>query len=405
MLSSATVKANTPSHPDVRRGQFARWRLGILVVLLGLALAGLGWIVAHRVDTSAFLVDFVAYWAAGRLNLTGGNPYGTADLLALQQAVGWTRPDALLMWNPPLILTLVMPFSLFGFATAHALWLGMSAFLILVAADRLWWLYGGNPRQRWVALVFAFSFMPTFFMLRIGQTSVFVLAGLVGFLLAERGKRWWWAGASLPLLVIKPHIVYLVLAALVIWWLRKRRWQVIGGALVAGSVALLVPLLVNPKVYAQYYVAATTTPPFQWVLPTWGSALRLWWGWEHAWLVFVPPALGLVWYAAHAWRGRTRAIVWTAEMPLLLLVSTSTMAYGWSHDLIVLLPALIQMVIWVMQRSSHRLQWVALGGYVLFEGVALYLNNTHASSIAYIWMPPVLLLGYWWLKRQTRLSA
>ena len=56
--------------------------------------------------------DYVEYWAAGRLNLEGANPYSKATLLPLQQSAGRelaTVDDAVMMWNPPWTLSFVMP--------------------------------------------------------------------------------------------------------------------------------------------------------------------------------------------------------------------------------------------------------------------------------------------------------
>jgi hypothetical protein len=44
--------------------------------------------------------DFIEYWAAAKLLLSGGNPYSAAQLLQLQRTVGWSKNEALLMWNP-----------------------------------------------------------------------------------------------------------------------------------------------------------------------------------------------------------------------------------------------------------------------------------------------------------------
>ena len=41
--------------------------------------------------------DFVEYWAAGRLNFTGENPYDPVLMLELQRSVGFTGERALMM--------------------------------------------------------------------------------------------------------------------------------------------------------------------------------------------------------------------------------------------------------------------------------------------------------------------
>jgi hypothetical protein len=54
--------------------------------------------------------DYVEYWAAGRLNLNGSNPYAADQLLPLERAAG-RKTEVLLMWNPPWTLALAMPLS------------------------------------------------------------------------------------------------------------------------------------------------------------------------------------------------------------------------------------------------------------------------------------------------------
>src|SRR6516225_1756009 len=64
--------------------------------------------------------DFVEYWAAGRLNAHGQDPYDAANLLPLEKVAGRTSfPEdstggdaAIMMWNPPWTLTFVMPLGL-----------------------------------------------------------------------------------------------------------------------------------------------------------------------------------------------------------------------------------------------------------------------------------------------------
>src|ERR1700758_2168136 len=53
--------------------------------------------------------DFVEYWAAGRLNAHGENPYDPAKLFPLEKGAGRTtlpldsagNETAVMMWNPP----------------------------------------------------------------------------------------------------------------------------------------------------------------------------------------------------------------------------------------------------------------------------------------------------------------
>ena len=53
--------------------------------------------------------DFDEYWAAGRLNAAGGNPYDPAAMLQEQRQAGWQQSRPVMMYNPPWTLALAMP--------------------------------------------------------------------------------------------------------------------------------------------------------------------------------------------------------------------------------------------------------------------------------------------------------
>ena len=56
--------------------------------------------------------DFIEYWAAAKLTLDGENPYDPALLLPLQLANGRATDEAVMMWNPPWSLAVVLPLGL-----------------------------------------------------------------------------------------------------------------------------------------------------------------------------------------------------------------------------------------------------------------------------------------------------
>jgi hypothetical protein len=41
--------------------------------------------------------DFVEYWSASRLLLSGGNPYSPSELLSIEKSVGWPSAEPLIM--------------------------------------------------------------------------------------------------------------------------------------------------------------------------------------------------------------------------------------------------------------------------------------------------------------------
>src|SRR3989442_10834948 len=107
------------------------------------------------------LDDFAEYWAAGRLNAAGHNPYDPAAVLLEQRQIGWQQPEPVVMYNPPWTLALAMPMGAIKFRIARSVWLPIQILMILWCASRLWILYGGAPRHVIRACCLALLWMPT----------------------------------------------------------------------------------------------------------------------------------------------------------------------------------------------------------------------------------------------------
>jgi hypothetical protein len=351
--------------------------------------------------------DFVEYWAAGRLNAQGQNPYDPDKLLPLERSIGRDTDEAIMMWNPPWTLAVAMPFGLMDGRAAQLLWLLLGFLFIGGGADWLWRIYDGPSEKRWIAWLLAFTFLPTFFVLGAGQIGTWVLFGAVLFLGAARGlaktakpQAAFVAGASTVLLAIKPHLVYLFWIALIVWGIRRDRRVLLGG-IVAGVIATGLALACNPRVFHQYWEAMTQRPPAQWKSPTLGSLLRMIEGEARFGLQFVPALLGIGWLIWHAWRMRNREWKWHEQMPMLLLVSFATASYGaWPFDLIILLPAAIAIAADMARHPNRQRMILGIGLWLAINVSALAINVLKINSFWFIWMAPAMLAAYLLLVRR-----
>jgi len=319
-------------------------------------------------DPRVFADDYVEYWAAGRLNLTAGNPYAADALLPLERAVGRTA-EVLMMWNPPYTLALAMPLALLPYPASRLTWLLLNLLAVMVAVAWWWQLIGGPLRRGWLAQLVAFTFFPTVTVLRMGQIGPLLLLGIVGFLWHERQRRDWLAGAFLALVAIKPHLLYLVWIALLLWLAQTRRWRVLAGAAATLAAATAAALAANPAVIGQYLAATAADSPLVWATPTFGSLLRMLFGFERRWLQFVPLAPGILWLARY-WHRHGSGRQWSAHMPLILLVSVTTAAFGWSFDQVVLLPAVLVVMHSLFGRLPLRIGILLTAAYLIFNMAA-----------------------------------
>ncbi|MGC8782408.1 MAG: hypothetical protein ACP5UQ_16220, partial [Anaerolineae bacterium] len=142
-----------PSSCGADNAAAGRRRLLWPALFVGLILLGYALHTA-RIAPRLLADDYVEYWAAGRLNLTGGNPYSADQLLPLERAAGRTA-EVLMMWNPPYTLALVMPLALADYPTGRLLWLLLNIAAVMIAASWWWRLSGGAPRYWWVAQIVA----------------------------------------------------------------------------------------------------------------------------------------------------------------------------------------------------------------------------------------------------------
>jgi len=380
-----------------------RLRSLLTFAVLGMAIFIIAWQFRRLLDDRSIFPpdDFVEYWAAGRLNAQGDNPYDPEKLLPLERLAGRDTDEAIMMWNPPWTLTLVMPIGVIKSRTAQLLWLLLGFGLIGIGADCLWRIYDGPAEKRWVAWLLAFTYMPTFFVLGAGQIGPWVLAGAVLFLLFLRQGWLMLAGAATVLLAIKPHLAYLFWIVLLVWGVRRGNWKVLLGGAFAGIVAMAIPLLFNPDVFGQYVREFRERPPTRWLSPTLGAVIRMIEGPDRFGQQFIPALLGLGWLSWHSWQHKNEPWDWSRQMPLLLLVSFVTASYGaWPFDLVILLPAVVQVSARIARQPKRGLCFSACIIWISLNLVALVMNMFAAESFWFIWMAPMMLASYLVLMRK-----
>ncbi len=339
--------------------------------------------------------DYVEYWAAGRLNLEGKNPYSPELLLPLERGAGRDTDEAVMMWNPPWTLTVAMPLGALPARVGQLVWLLLGLASLGATAYLLGEVSTSNSRK-WLPYAVVFSFLPTYIVLQAGQITFLVLLGLAAFLWCLQRGYGFAAGLACVLVAIKPHLAYLLWPAIALDAVVYRRGSVILGGIVGGVVASGIAMAFNPLVFEQYLTEMSQRPPAQWVSLTLGTVLRTIFGAEQFWLQFVPVILGFAWFA---WRcgTRWRTWKWETELPWIVLVSFLTSPYGaWHFDLVVLLLPLILRAEEVSGTPRFR---VILAGYIAMNLGMLALNLAQVYSFWFAWVAPTVLLLYWYAGR------
>jgi hypothetical protein len=178
--------------------------------------------------TKPLAMDFLSYWAAGRLVVTGhlAAVYDLQAHLATEEAIapigGW-----LPFVYPPPFLLVVAPFGLAPFWLAFGLWLAVTATL-----------YAFIVGQRG-AMPYAMAHPSVLANFLIGQNG-FLTTSIMAGGLHLLAKRPFMGGAVLGLLVIKPQLALALPFAMI----AGRQWKAIAGGVLSASAALLVALAV-----------------------------------------------------------------------------------------------------------------------------------------------------------------
>ena len=191
----------------------ARWTGAVL--LLGLAVA---YFTIHPVNRSgAPFADFSAYYAAGKVWLQHGNPFGWAIWQAERRLPGMGGlPMAILPYvGPPAGLPLWGALALLPYDVAAGVWAGVCTLcgilILLVPA----FVAGRRIERRdgyALALLFA-SFAPLVTAVAVGQAALPATAAIDLAILAAARRRWTWAAAAaFAAALFKPNLALVLLA-------------------------------------------------------------------------------------------------------------------------------------------------------------------------------------------------
>jgi hypothetical protein len=389
-LDSSGMHANRESLTTkiAEFGSHRRTRTRVL-----LAAASLGIVVALMLVPSLrptlSMNDFVAYWSAGRQLVHGRNPYDPDAVLQIEREFDIARRSPLIMRNPPWALPLVAPLGFLQLPTAQFLWLLLGTAAVLVSVHRLWRVYLPDS-PAWLAGIIASVFSPVPVALSIGQMGPLILLGVSGVLYFDERRQYGRAGASLFLLALKPHLVWLLWPVLLLHSLRHRRWKMLLSFAVLFSVACLIALLIDPSAFSEYILLSRSTGLFEELTPTMSGVLRWWMGAVP--FQFFLVAIAAAWFLFY-WLRSGMTWAWREGIPLLLLISICTSWYSWFFDQVVLLPCIFHAAASVIRSGSKAIVFASTS-FLAINAAVLALIMMHRTTFWYAWTAPAWLLWY-----------
>jgi len=363
----------------------------ISICALALALMAVGISVSVLGNYSIGTTDFVEYWASAHQLKNHANPYAADAILDIERSLGHPLGEpALVMWNPPSALLLILPLGFFSPRVGHLLWL-LLLLASLVASVQLIWNMHGRPKG-WLNLL-GYTFAPALICLLAGQVSLFVLLGLVLFLRLNRSRPFL-AGAALWFCMLKPHLLLPVGVVLLVWSVITRSYKVLAGTAFALILSSLVVLVFDPLVWTHYLQMAHAAQ-MEVTIPCLSIMFRRVVSPHSHWVQYVPAALGCLW-AVKYFRMHRSDWNWLEHGSLLTLVSVLVAPYSWIMDQAILIPALLHAA--YRTRSRSLLAVLALASAIVDVGALR--SQTLLHSVYFAWTAPAWLIWYLFATRQ-----
>ena len=319
-------------------------------------------------------MDLIEYWSSAKLLLHHINPYSPTSVFALEKAQGFLPTSPLVMLNPPWALFLILPLGFGGAHTALFLWT-IAAFGCVFAFLRL---LAVPEKSGALALFFA----PVLASLCSGQSSPFLLLGFVLFLRFHRSRPFW-AGASLLLMAIKPHLFLVFWAVLLIDELYHRRFRMFAGFATALAVASILPKAFDLRIWTHYVATLRSAALTHAQFPTISMFFRMQVNPNAVWLLLVPSFIAVLW-ALWYYASRRNIWDWKTNGMLIMLVTVLVSPYGFFTDQVVLLPS-IAFALLVPEKRKYSIAIL----FAINIAAIVQLSLPHASLVSPVlaWMP------------------
>lgn len=331
-----------------------------------------------------YQMDFISWWAAGRLGLEGQAPlaydFNAHRAVELQA----TMVAGIPFGYPPAFLIIAAPFALFPYPVAAVAWVILTWAAYAVAV-RLW-----APRAFWLAMA-----MPPLLINAITGQAGFLIAALLIGGLALLPKRPLLGGILLGLIIIKPQLGIVIPFALA----AGREWRAfLGAALSAGALLLAGLLLFGMASYQAWFgnaglytsVVADGLAGWQRMASVY-SALRFdGLGAAPAWIVQGLVALAAVAACCRLWHRKTE---WGARAGALAAATALASPYLFGYDTLLL----IMPFAWLLTRGRHAVL-LALCWALMLLGLLQALGWAAGPNLAPL--VPMILLALIWREAQ-----
>jgi hypothetical protein len=391
---------------DSQRTSGDRLRSMGFLTALALLLSSLA---CYALPEKIISVDFICYFSAARILVSGQSPYDIASQTEVQHALGWDRAtsgfgvyDCLPYFYPPWFALACVPLLALGYPAAKVVFFFFNIELALVSGHLLQSTVRGVAR--WLPVVFISFFIFTLVTALLGQTALLMLFLIVLAWKLLDGGHDRIAGVVLAWLTIKPQLTAILLLGVLLWAIRQRRWSVIGAFLLTVAFFVGICTAILPSWPLQMLKAPGQTPPpteaSPWIGNTWFLLLRSagaqGWG---LWLAYLGLAVPFLITVVRTALDRTRHFA--DVLGLGTIAAFFVAPYARHYDFPVLIVPTLILAVGRLPRAAATvfLLTLVLLPYVQYFVLAQYKAVTDPDGkflveCTFFWVP-VLLAGAW----------
>lgn len=276
--------------------------------------------------------DFHCWWVAGRIVVTGGDPYDAQQFVPAARAIPPSEKKALdrcgvRLSYPPWTGAALAPFGALPLPAAAALWASLAVAAVVLGINWTWQLAGLRSFSLPLVAALVVATEPFARNFSEGQFATFTFALTAGAALSMWSHRDVRSGIATAALSVKPQTTVGFAAVLLALAIARRRWRLVGASAASGLGLAALTQLLRPGWLIESLNASTSLTGS---IPDRATIWNLAGSWSLA-VVMIAVLVAVVVVLIRA-RGADDAEILGLAVAFSLVIAP----YSWEHDLVVL---------------------------------------------------------------------
>ncbi|MCP4140158.1 MAG: DUF2029 domain-containing protein [Chloroflexi bacterium] len=301
--------------------------------------------------------DFFQFWLGSRNIWDGGDPYNSAEWVQAHKEFGTDRIASPAYLYPLPLAILLSPLGLLPLKTAFITWTFLSESLLIISILLLLKSTDFNKTKHLILPIILANiiFRPTTTNFLGGQlSSLYLFITTVAATLWHK-EKWFWGGATIALLAIKPSVGFPLLLILIPWILSRKKHTALAGIASTGLFLLISSLIKDPLWIPKYINILSTKLNNEFGnSPTiWGSSAMAC-NFDKACTAWLGSIFLLLFLLLNIWL----LAKWRFSSPILALghlisVGLLTTLYLWPYDHLLLTISIVFTMAYLLQKGAN----------------------------------------------------